>query len=66
MLDMIFDVGCDGVFYWATASSWGKYFTDPNEPGIRALLALAERLGGATPNGDHTATFYLDRGPFAQ
>jgi hypothetical protein len=66
MLDMIFDVGCDGVFYWATANSWGKYFTDANEPGIRALLAMAERLGGATPKGDHTATFHVGRGPFAR
>jgi hypothetical protein len=65
MLDMIVNVGCDGVFYWATASSWGKYFTDANEPGIRGLLALAERLDGATPRGDHTASFYTDRGPFA-
>jgi hypothetical protein len=66
MLDMIVDVGCDGVLYWATANSWGKYFTDANEPGIRALLAMADCLGGATPKGDHTATFYVDRGPFAQ
>jgi hypothetical protein len=66
MSDMLFDVGCDGVFYWATANSWGKYFTDANEPGIRALLAMAERLGGATPKGDHTATFYVNRGPFAR
>jgi hypothetical protein len=66
MLDMIVSVGCDGIFYWATANSWGKYFTDANEPGIRGLLALAERLDGATPHGDHAATFYMDRGPFAR
>jgi hypothetical protein len=66
MLDMIVDVGCDGVFYWATASSWGKYFTDADEPGIRGLLALAGRLDGATPQGNHTATFFTDRGPFAR
>jgi hypothetical protein len=66
MLDMIVDVGCDGVFYWATASSWGKYFTNAKEPGIRALHDMAERLDGATPKGDHTATFYMDRGPFAR
>jgi hypothetical protein len=66
MLDMIVSVGCDGIFYWATASSWGKYFTDANEPGIGGLLALAERLDGATPHGDHAATFYINRGPFAE
>jgi hypothetical protein len=65
MLDMLFSVGCDGLFYWATASSWGKYFTDADEPGIRGLLDLAERLDGATPQGRHTATFHMDRGPFA-
>ena len=31
---MVYAVGCDGVFYWATNNSWGKYFTDPDEPGI--------------------------------
>jgi hypothetical protein len=66
LLDMLYAVGCDGIFYWATANSWGKYFTDANEPGIRGLLALAERLNGATPQGNHTATFYMDRGPFAR
>jgi hypothetical protein len=66
MLDMIYDVGCDGLFYWATASSWGKYFTDPDEPGIRTLLDWAERLDGAPPRGSHTATFHMDRGPFAR
>jgi hypothetical protein len=65
LLDMIYSVGCDGVFYWATPNSWGKYFTDPDEPGIRGLLDLAERLNGATPRGDGTATFGMDRGPFA-
>jgi hypothetical protein len=65
LLEMIYSVGCDGVFYWATANSWGKYFTDVNEPGIRGLLALAEHLDGATPQGNHTASFYADRGPFA-
>jgi hypothetical protein len=65
LLDMLYAVGCDGVFYWASTNSWGKYFTDADAPGIRGLLALAERLNGATPQGPHTATFYLDRGPFA-
>lgn len=65
VLDMIYDVGSDGMFYWATANSWGKYFTDPGEPGIRNLLSFAERLGGAMPKGTHSATFRLDRGPFA-
>jgi hypothetical protein len=65
LLEMIYAVGCDGVFYWATNNSWGKYFTDPNEPGIRGLLDLAARLNGAAPQGNHTATFYTDRGPFA-
>lgn len=66
MLDMIVNVGCDGIFYWATTNSWGKYFTDADEPGIRTLLTLAERLDGATPKGSHTATFHMDRGPFAR
>jgi hypothetical protein len=66
MLDMLFSVGCDGLFYWATANSWGKYFTDANEPGIRTLLDWAERLDGAPPQGPHTATFHMDRGPFAR
>jgi hypothetical protein len=66
LLEMLLSVGCDGIFYWATANSWGKYFTDAEEPGIRALLALAERLDGAQPRGDHTATFYIERGPFAR
>ena len=66
MLDMLFGVGCDGLFYWATANSWGKYFTDADEPGIRTLLDWAEGLGGAPPQGSHTATFHLDRGPFAR
>ena len=63
---MIYAVGCDGVFYWATNNSWGKYFTDPNEPGIRGLLDFAERLAGAGPQGIDTATFLTDRGPFAR
>ena len=66
LLEMIYAVGCDGVFYWATNNSWGKYFTDPNEPGIRGLLDFAERLAGAGPQGNHTATFLTDRGPFAR
>jgi hypothetical protein len=66
MLDMIVDVGCDGLFYWAKTDSWGKYFTDANEPGIRGLLELAERLDGAIPQGSHSATFYMDRGPFTR
>ena len=66
LLDMVYTVGCDGIFYWATANSWGKYFTDANEPGVRGLLALAERLDGAAPQGNHIATFYMDRGPFAR
>jgi hypothetical protein len=65
MLDMIVEVGCDGLFYWSSNDSWGKYFTDPDEPGIRGLLDFAERLNGATPRGDHTATFLMERGPFA-
>jgi hypothetical protein len=65
MLDMIYSVGCDGIFYWASTSSWGRYFTNADEAGIRGLLDLAARLDGATPQGNHTATFYLDRGPFA-
>jgi hypothetical protein len=48
-----------------TSNSWGKYFTDPNEPGIRGLLDFAERLAGAGPQGNHTATFFRDRGHFA-
>ena len=66
LLDMLYTVGCDGLFYWATANSWGKYFTDLNEPGIRGLLDLAGRLGGALPQGNHSATFYVARGPFTQ
>ena len=66
MLDMLFGVGCDGLFYWATTNSWGKYFTDASAPGIRTLLDWAERLDGAPPRGPHTATFYMDRGPFAR
>jgi hypothetical protein len=66
MLDMIVEVGCDGVFYWAMSNSWGSYFTDADAPGIRGLLDFAERLNGATPRGDHTATFYMERGPFAR
>jgi hypothetical protein len=65
MLEMVFSIGCDGLFYWATANSWGKYFTDANEPGIRNLLRFAAQLHGAVPRGPHTATFLMDRGPFA-
>jgi hypothetical protein len=66
LLEMLYAVGCDGVFYWATNNSWGKYFTAPDEPGIRGLLDFAERLAGAVPQGNHTATFFMARGPFAR
>ena len=29
MLEMIFAVGCDGVFYWATRNSWGSISRTP-------------------------------------
>jgi len=65
ILGMLFDEGCDGVFYWSREESWGSYWTDANYPGIRDFHAFATGLNGAVPIGDHTATFLQNKGPFA-
>jgi hypothetical protein len=76
-LDMIYDVGCDGVWYWCAGSNFGKYWwgqddarsehKNDSRSGIRGLIDWASALGGKTPNHDKPATFKNrpdGRGPF--
>ena len=65
LLEMIYAVGCDGVFYWATATAGASISRTRTSLEFAGLLDLAARLDGAAPQGNHTATFYTDRGPFA-
>jgi hypothetical protein len=65
ILNMLFDEGCDGVFYWSHNSAYGSYWSDANYSGIRDFHLFASQKNGAVPVGDHTATFLQDIGPFA-
>jgi hypothetical protein len=76
VLQMIYDVGCDGMFYWASGISWGKYFAgvdtskgaSDSRCGIRGLLDFADTLNRAVPIHNKSVSFYSfdGRGPFQE
>jgi hypothetical protein len=65
LLQMFYDVGCDGCMMFGYHTAVGAYWTDANRAGLRSMLDFAAALNGAVPVGNHTATFLQDKGPFA-